>query len=206
MSGGPSPESERLRTLFSFTRDSLGNEAGFLRLDTSIARGLDYYTGVVFETFLDEMPDIGSVCSGGRYDDLAGLYSKVPVSGVGSSVGLDRLIAALEALGRLPGGNGRAAVAIACIKEENAGLYQSLAGRFREAGLACDVFAEADGSGDGRPVKQFVLAEKKGLRWMAIPGERPLSDTLTLRDLAARKNIDGLSVSEAVKIITEGRT
>ena len=68
------------------------------------------------------------------------------------------------------------------------------------------MFAQSDDSGDGRPVKQFALAEKKGLRWMAIPGERPLSDALTLRDLASRKNIDGLSVAEAVKIISGART
>lgn len=68
-------------------------------LDPSITRGLDYYTGVVYETFLNKLPSIGSVCSGGRYDNLAGLYMKDKVPGVGSSIGLDRLIAGLSQLG-----------------------------------------------------------------------------------------------------------
>jgi len=206
LSGGPSPESRRLAELGRFMRDALPEgEDGFFTLDPSITRGLDYYTGVVFETFLNELPGIGSVCSGGRYDDLAGLYSKNKISGVGSSVGLDRLIAALESLGKLPGGTGSASVAVACLKPEDSGLYQALADRFRKAGLACEVFVDAAEPGGKQPVKQFVLAEKKGLRWMVIPGEAPLRDTFTLRDLAARQNREGLYVEEAAKIILENR-
>ncbi|MCL2190674.1 MAG: histidine--tRNA ligase [Treponema sp.] len=202
MSGGPSPESERLAELGRFMRDALPEgEDGFFALDPSITRGLDYYTGVVFETFLNDLPDIGSVCSGGRYDDLAGLYSKNRISGVGSSVGLDRLIAALESLGGLPGGTGTAPVAIACLRHEDSGLYQALAERFRRSGLACEVFVDAAEGGGRRPIKQFILAEKKGLRWMVVPGENPLRDPLTLRNLAARQDRDGLSVDEAAKII-----
>ena len=69
-----------------------------VKLDLSIARGLDYYTGTVYETFLGDMPAIGSVCSGGRYDNLAALYTKQQLPGVGASLGLDRLLAALEEL------------------------------------------------------------------------------------------------------------
>lgn len=67
-------------------------------LDTSITRGLDYYTGIVYETFLSSMEAIGSVCSGGRYNNLASLYTKENLPGVGASIGLDRLMAALEEL------------------------------------------------------------------------------------------------------------
>jgi len=203
LSGGPSPESERLATLGRFMRDALCEEKGdgFIVLDPSITRGLDYYTGVVFETFLNDLPDIGSICSGGRYDNLAGLYSKNAISGVGASVGLDRLIAALEILDRLPAGANTASVAIACLRQENSGLYQALAARLRGAGIACEVFVDATESAGKPPVKQFVLAEKKGLRWMVIPGAAPLHDALTLRDLAARKNIEGLSAQEAARII-----
>ena len=69
------------------------------RLDVAIARGLDYYTGTIFETFLGPLPTIGSVCSGGRYDNLAGLYTKQELPGIGASLGLDRLLAAMEELG-----------------------------------------------------------------------------------------------------------
>ena len=78
-----------------------GVPAERLVLDHSIARGLDYYTGIVLESFLDDLPSLGSVCSGGRYDNLAGLYTKQPLPGVGASLGIDRLLAGLEELGRV---------------------------------------------------------------------------------------------------------
>jgi histidyl-tRNA synthetase len=211
LSGGPSPESERLHTLRRFMLDAIsdGKVPGenFITLDPSITRGLDYYTGVVFETFLTELPDIGSICSGGRYDNLAGLYSKNKISGVGSSIGLDRMIAALESLGKLPAAS-NVSVAIACIKQEDSGLYQALARQFREAGIPCEVFLEAASEGTADPtdrhlVKQFVLAEKKGLLWMIIPGNNPLSDPICLRDLTARHNQE-ISVAEAIQSIKEG--
>src|SRR4029079_4791214 len=73
-----------------------------IQIDVSIARGLDYYTGTIFETVLTDKPDIGSVCSGGRYDNLAGLYTKQALPGVGASLGLDRLVAAMEEMKLLP--------------------------------------------------------------------------------------------------------
>lgn len=72
-----------------------------LHFDPSIARGLDYYTGMIFETFLADLPGIGSICSGGRYDQLTRLYGKQAMPGVGASIGLDRLLAALEQLEQL---------------------------------------------------------------------------------------------------------
>ena len=200
LSGGPGPESERLALLSRFMHDTVPG-GGFFKLDPSITRGLDYYTGVVFETFLTDLPDIGSICSGGRYDNLAGLYSKSAISGVGSSIGLDRMIAALESLNKLPT-VAYSTAAIACICQEDSGRYQALAAQFREAGIPCEVFLDA--VDDKQIAKQFVLAEKKGLRWMIIPGKDPLHDPLTLRELAARKNHEGLSVAEAVKTMKDG--
>ena len=198
LSGGPSPESERLAILWRFINDS-DAAPGEFTLAPSITRGLDYYTGVVFETFLSDLPDIGSICSGGRYDNLAGLYTKNKISGVGTSIGLDRMIAALESLGKLPAHDGYNTVAIVCIKEEHSGLYQALAAKFRSAGIPCEVFLEEAGSTDSKQlVKQFVLAEKKGLCWVIIPGENPLHDRLTLRNLATRKNHEELTVEEII--------
>ena len=198
LSGGASPESERLALLRRFMLDAGAGDS--FSIDPSITRGLDYYTGVVFETFLTELPGIGSICSGGRYDNLAGLYTKTPISGVGSSIGLDRMIAALESLGRLPGADGCARTAIACVKAGQSGLYQALAARFRQAGIPCEVFLEeAEG---GKLVKQFVLAEKKGLHYVIIPGAEPLRDGLAVRDIARRRNSEGLSFEEAACIIS----
>jgi histidyl-tRNA synthetase len=170
-------------------------------LDPSITRGLDYYTGVVFETFLTDLPGIGSVCSGGRYDNLAGLYSKESISGVGTSIGLDRLIAALETLGKLPGAAAYAHIAVACLKPEQGGRYQGLAEKFRAAGIPCEVFLDETGAGGKQLVKQFMLAEKKGFHWLVIPGEDFPDGPLSLRDLAARQNREGLSVEEIIALV-----
>ncbi|MDR0558270.1 MAG: histidine--tRNA ligase [Treponema sp.] len=197
LSGGPSPESERLADIRTYmlqhaaAADSAG---GACILDPSITRGLDYYTGIVYETFLNDMPEIGSICSGGRYDNLASLYSKESVSGVGTSIGLDRLIAALEALGRLEQKTSYARIAVVCLKESDAGAYQAIAGCFRNAGLACEVFFTRE-----KLAKQCMSAEKKGMEWLIIPPEdSPLRGKLVLRNLATRENSAPLSMEEAV--------
>jgi histidyl-tRNA synthetase len=73
-----------------------------IKIDLSIARGLDYYTGIVYETILLDAPEFGSVCSGGRYDELIGLFTGLDVPAVGVSVGVDRLFTAMEKLELLP--------------------------------------------------------------------------------------------------------
>jgi len=201
LSGGDCPEAERLASLHRHmleasilddASDENKKDDPFV-LAPSITRGLDYYTGVVFETFLNDLPDIGSICSGGRYDNLAGLYSKDKdsISGVGSSIGLDRLLAALESLNKLPDAN-KCIAAIAFVDAEKSGQYQALAGKLRKKGVPCEVFTE-----NLELVKQYKLAEKKGLRYVIIPGKNPLVDTVTLRDIAERHNIE-VSIEEAI--------
>jgi histidyl-tRNA synthetase len=188
---GKGPETERLSLLLRYMRDT-GTEASFT-LDPSITRGLDYYTGVVFETFLNKLPAIGSVCSGGRYDNLAGLYSKEQICGVGSSIGLDRLQAALEELGRKPDSGAAAAAAIACTGEEDSGKSQALAEQLRREGIPCEVFLEPK-----KLSAQFVLAEKKGIPWVIIAGE---GGKCTLRNIAGRESREDLSLGEAALVI-----
>jgi len=202
LSGGPSPESDRLMAIKNYMNDA-GNDCSFY-LDPSITRGLDYYTGIVFETFLNDLPDIGSICSGGRYDNLAGLYTKNNISGVGSSIGLDRMIAALESLQRLPAGSDLSSAAVVCLKPEDSGLYQKYASFLRNAGINCEVFSDAAESTDPKHlVKQFVLAEKKGIHWMIIPGENNDKNQFTLRDLKSRQNTNSLSLNDIVNIINK---
>ncbi|GHV21144.1 histidine--tRNA ligase [Spirochaetia bacterium] len=181
-SGGTSEESERLSVIRKYMIDC--NVEDSFVLDPSITRGLDYYTGIVFETFLAEMSEIGSVCSGGRYDNLTGLYSKEPLSGVGASVGLDRLIAAIDALGKTQKRKTYAPVFIACLDEAKTGLYQQLALKLRNSNIACEVSCEAK-----KLTAQFMLAEKKGASYVIIPNEEdPLNGKITLRDLTSRQN------------------
>ncbi|MDR2150565.1 MAG: histidine--tRNA ligase [Spirochaetaceae bacterium] len=192
LSGGTCPESATLLRIHHFLSDA--GAADSYRLDPSITRGLDYYTGLVYETFLNELPAIGSVCSGGRYDNLTSLYSPEHTTGVGASIGLDRLIAALEALGCLKAQKGAVRLAIVCEDAEAAGSYQALAMRFRERGIPCEVFFDAI-----KVTKQYQEAEKKGIQFVLIPSG--CDQTFTLRDLETRQNTDKLRLSDIVDIV-----
>ena len=143
--------------------------AGFpkdrLVIDPSIARGLDYYTGTVYETLLGDLPAIGSVCSGGRYDDLAGLYTKQHLPGVGASLGLDRLMAAMEELGLLQDAATSADVFIVQFSAEALPSYIALARRLRQAGLRIELYPEAKGMG-----RQLKYADRKGFPIALIGG------------------------------------
>lgn len=136
-----------------------------IQLDVAIARGLDYYTGTVYETFLTEVPEIGSVCSGGRYDHLASLYTRQVLPGVGASLGLDRLLAAMEQLGMLPGTAATAPVLLVQFAAEYLGRYAATARRLRAAGIGVEVFPEAKKLG-----QQLAYADRRGHPFALIAG------------------------------------
>jgi histidyl-tRNA synthetase len=165
----------RLRNLIEVTR-AAGISEDRLRLDLSIARGLDYYTGTIYETFLlgtwkdengEERPleGFGSVCSGGRYDNLAGLYTKQQLPGVGASLGLDRLLAALEAMGVLPKVSTPAPVLVVQFDGQRLADYVRMAGRVRAEGIGVEVYPEAKKIG-----LQLKYAEQRGFRVALIAG------------------------------------
>jgi histidyl-tRNA synthetase len=137
-----------------------------LRLDVSIARGLDYYTGTIFETFLDRLPTIGSVCSGGRYDNLAGLYTSQELPGIGASLGLDRLLAAMEELGMLPKVATPAEIFLPFFVEGRLHDYLRLAAQLRAAGLGVEFYPEPKRLGH-----QLKYADRRGFRVALIAGE-----------------------------------
>lgn len=167
-------------------------------LDPSITRGLDYYTGVVYETFLNDLPSIGSVCSGGRYDNLAGLYMKEKISGVGSSIGLDRLIAGLEQLGIISKKGSFVDLEIFCMDSSLAVEYQGLAQKLRNAGISCEVFPDAKKIG-----QQYNVTDKKGIKWgILMNAENAKQGVFVLKNLETREQFDNCSVEQAVKIIS----
>jgi histidyl-tRNA synthetase len=158
-----------------------GVPAGRLKFDPSIARGLDYYTGIVVETQLDDKPDIGSVASGGRYDNLAGLFTNQKLPGVGASLGLDRLLAALEALGRLPRAKTPAPVLVCMFDAERRNDYLKLAAQLRAEGLGVEVFPEAKKLG-----KQLQYADKQGFRVALVAGANEFAaGQCQVKDLAS---------------------
>lgn len=138
--GSEGGSSRRMKEIYGLLADE-GIESLFV-LDPSITRGLDYYTGIVYETFLTALPSIGSVCSGGRYNNLAGLYTKENLPGVGSSIGLDRLLAALEELGS-PLLQDRSSCQVLIASEKQAESYKEdvrIAQNLRQSGISCDIY------------------------------------------------------------------
>jgi histidyl-tRNA synthetase len=152
-------------------------------IDLSICRGLDYYTGTVYETFLTDLPKIGSVCSGGRYDNLASLYTKQQLPGVGASLGLDRLLAALEELKLLKTASTPAQVLMVQFSAEFVGEYQRLARELRAAGIGVEVYPEPKKIG-----AQLQYAEKRGFRLALIAGGDEFAQGVwKVKDLAKRE-------------------
>jgi histidyl-tRNA synthetase len=156
----------RLRTLFA-TASAAGIPPERMALDVSIARGLDYYTGTIYETFLSDLPGIGSICSGGRYDNLAGLFTKEKLPGVGASLGLDRLLAAMEELQMMSAAATPAEVLIAYFDASRLADYHRVARELRTQGLGVEVYPEAVKLG-----KQLNYADRKGHRVALIAGSQ----------------------------------
>lgn len=172
----------RLREILDLVA-AAGVPEGRVTIDVSIARGLDYYTGTVFEAFLADLPGIGSVCSGGRYDNLAGLYTKQQLPGIGGSLGLDRLLAAMEKLGVLPAAASPAPVLVVQFAREYLGAYEKAARRLREAGVGAEVYPDAKRVG-----QQLQYAERRGFRVAVIGGPDEVArGEWKVKDLAKRQ-------------------
>lgn len=137
-------------------------------IDLSVVRGLDYYTGTVYETKLIEHPELGSVCSGGRYDDLAGLFTNEKMPGVGISIGLTRLVVALLRKGVLkPVEFTPAKVLVTAMDSRYTSDYLVMGARLRSAGIATEVYFDSR-----RPIKaQLKYANRKGFQYVLIMGE-----------------------------------
>jgi histidyl-tRNA synthetase len=188
----------RLRDLLAAAQ-AAGVPERRLKLDVSIARGLDYYTGMIFETFLDALPTIGSVCSGGRYDNLAGLFTSQPLPGIGASLGLDRLLAAMEELGMTPKVATPAPVFIPYFDAGRLHDYLRLAGWLRAAGLGVEVFPEPKRLG-----QQLKYADRRGSRFAVIVGEREFdAGTCQLKDLADGATSDHSLAGNAAALVRE---
>jgi histidyl-tRNA synthetase len=154
-----------------------GVDAQRIRIDPSIARGLDYYTGIVFETRLDDQPEIGSVCSGGRYDDLAQLYTKERLPGVGASLGLDRLLAAIEA----KASSATARVFLPYFDASRLADYLRLAAQLRSSGVGVELYPEPKKLG-----AQLKYADRRGFKFALVLGEDEWkSGTCQLKDLGS---------------------
>jgi len=160
---------------------ALGMPDDAFRVDLAIARGLDYYTGTVYETVLTDHPQIGSVCSGGRYDDLAGTFTKQRLPGVGISIGLTRLLSRLFDAGLLKAGAATPAhVLVTVMDRQFLADYLAIAADLRGAGLNVEVYTQGKRIGD-----QLKYADRKGFPVAVIAGEAELAaGTVNVKTLA----------------------
>ncbi len=135
--------------------------------DPAIARGLDYYTGVIYETRLThpKVATMGAVMSGGRYDELIGMFSKQSVPAVGISLGLSRLLAALQELGLIDATGGQADVFVTVFSPDTAGTSLAVAQELRAAGVSVEVSMKV-----GKLGKQFAQADRRGCKIAVVIG------------------------------------
>lgn len=167
----------------SFVLDQLSHlPEGAAVADLSIVRGLDYYTGTVYETQLLDVPEFtGSVCSGGRYDDLAGHYINRHLPGVGISIGFSRLFDVMRQTGRLKTGpKGPAHVLVLLLDESQRSAAAAKGRALRQRGLNVEVYHAAS-----KINKQFAYAEKKGIPFVYMPMDDGAS-AWEVKDMAAR--------------------
>jgi histidyl-tRNA synthetase len=148
-------------------------------INLSIARGLDYYTGIVYETTLDAHPQIGSICSGGRYDDLASHYSKSKLPGVGISIGLTRLFFQLREAGLIATADSSVDVLVTLLDEPGLDHALALSQQLRAAGFNVETQLEPR-----KLAKQLQYADKAGIRFVVIRGEDEAArDVVAVKDL-----------------------
>jgi histidyl-tRNA synthetase len=179
-----------LRTVFELLV-SAGIPRHRLRFNLGLARGLDYYTGIVFETTVNGWEKFGSVASGGRYDNLASLFTPRRLPGVGASIGLDRLIALLDDAGRLKSRATTVPVLVANFPGTSPAVPVKLAARLRAAGIGAEVFPDPIPIG-----KQMGYGSSRGHRLAVIVGpDEEARQAFNLRNLASRVEDKGLAWS-----------
>jgi histidyl-tRNA synthetase len=145
---------------------ALGVAENRFALNLSIARGLDYYTGIVYETMLNAHPDIGSICSGGRYENLASHYTKSKLPGVGISIGLTRLFWQLREAGLIATADSSVDVLVSLMDDSGLDTALSLSQRLRAVGLNVETQLEPR-----KLKKQLEYANRAGIRFVVIRGE-----------------------------------
>jgi histidyl-tRNA synthetase len=187
---------EELRSIVTAIRQFGVPDSAFA-VDLGVVRGLDYYTGTIYETTLASAPELGSICSGGRYDDLASYFTDTRLPGVGISIGLTRLFSRLKEAGLLqPLSRSPAEVLVTTMDPRYLDRYLSMARRLREAGVNTEVYLETAKLGN-----QLTYADRKGFRIALIAGENEFTkDAVQLKNLAA-KSAREVPIGELVQAV-----
>ncbi|WP_226468115.1 histidine--tRNA ligase [Luteimonas panaciterrae] len=189
---------DELRALLQRLR-AMGVPESNYAINLSIARGLDYYTGMVYETQLDAHPQIGSICSGGRYDNLASHYSKSKLPGVGISIGLTRLFWQLREAGLIATAESSVHVLVSLLDDSALDHALALSQRLRAAGLNVETQQEPR-----KLAKQLQYADRAGIRFVVIRGEdEAAKGVVTVRDLRRGEQFEVADAEIASALRTE---
>ena len=185
---------EELRFIFDAV-GQLGLRSATLDLDLTLARGLNYYTGAIFEVKAKGV-EMGSIGGGGRYDDLTGIFGLKGVSGVGISFGMDRICIVMDELGLFPAGMGRGADVMFANMGENEALYSMKAlSALRRAGVRTEMYPDAVKLG-----RQLDYANKKNIPFVAIAGTSEIEQgVFTVKDMTSGTQETVTSDSLALK-------
>jgi histidyl-tRNA synthetase len=177
---------EELKSIVTAIRQFGVPDSAFA-VDLGVVRGLDYYTGTIYETTLVNAPELGSICSGGRYDDLASYFTNTRLPGVGISIGLTRLFSRLMEAGLLqPLPRTPAEVLVTTMDAKYLERYLAMARELRAAGINTEVYLETAKLGN-----QLTYADRKGFRVAVIAGENEFAkNAVQLKDLGAKSARD----------------
>ncbi len=178
---------------------ALGVDEQYFTISLKIARGLDYYTGTVYETLLTDYPQLGSICSGGRYDELASNYTRQSLPGVGISIGLSRLFYQLNEVGAISCDGACTPTEILFIPMEDTVSYTlEKATAFRNAGYRVEVYLN-----EGKLSKKLTYANKLGIPYVIVVGsEEREKGILRIKNMATGEQTE-LSSPEDVKSIVK---
>ena len=186
---------EELKQVVKYIR-SFGVPDNKFKVDLTIARGLDYYTGTVYETFLNEYREIGSICSGGRYENLAEYYTDRKLPGVGVSIGLTRLFYKLNELQAIKAEqNSVAKILVISMIEDNSKAIE-VASVLRNAGINTEVYLE------NKKIKaKFKYADRLSIPFVITIGETEIeTNTVSLKNMNTGEQVQ-VNLDEAIEII-----
>ncbi len=175
---------------------ALGVDEQYFTISLKIARGLDYYTGTVYETLLTDYPQLGSICSGGRYDELASNYTRQSLPGVGISIGLSRLFYQLNEVGAISCDGACTPTEILFIPMEDTVSYTlEKATAFRNAGYRVEVYLN-----EGKLSKKLTYANKLGIPYVIVVGsEEREKGILRIKNMATGEQTELSSPEERQK-------
>ncbi len=186
---------EELKEVVKYVR-IFGIPDSNFKVDLTIARGLDYYTGTVYETFLNDYREIGSVCSGGRYDNLAEYYTDRKLPGVGVSIGLTRLFYKLNELQAMQETEKSIAKVLVVSMVEDKTRAVELATTLRKQEIPTEVYLE-----DKKIKAKFKYADKLEIPYVIVIGEEEIqNNTVTLKKMLTGEQ-ETLTLEEAIKIV-----